>query len=201
MKKAFLFLALTAAVTLAGAQGKFFSEVSLGTTSYLGYSGLSLLPDANKGYTALNASFTMGLRHHGNKSIGLRFDANQFNTSAISTGETCGIMSLSLYQSSTLSLTKRIDAVFGCGFGAIGAINTLTLPGEATKQYFRWGIVGQFEVGLNYNISENKFIGLRAGYSGGALFSTTTPLPDGVERNKLSGFSALQTGITIGFKF
>ncbi len=201
MKKVFLLLALTVATTLAGAQGKFFYEVGLGTTSYLGYTGLSLLPDANKDYTALNASITAGLRHHGNKSIGLRLDVNQFNTSAISTGELCQIMSLSLYQSGTLPLTKRIDAVLGFGAGAAMACNNLTLPGEATHQYFRWGLVGQFEVGLNYNISENKFIGIRAGYSGGTLFSTTTPLPDGVERNKLYGFSALQTGITIGIKF
>ncbi len=201
MKKVFLFLALTVAATFAGAQGKFFYEAGLGTTSYLGYTGLSLLPDANKDYTALNASFTMGLRHHGNKSIGLRLDANHFNTSAISSGELCQIMSLSLYQSGTLPLTKRIDAVLGFDFGAAGAFNTLTLPGEATHQYFRWGLVGQFEVSLNYNISEKGYIGLRAGYSGGTLFSTTTPLPDGVERNKLNDFSTLQTGITFGIKF
>ncbi len=199
MKKAFFFLAVMALAATAVAQRKFFTEICAGTNSYLSYSNLSLFPASEKNYTTISEAFTLGRRGK-HIAYGLKLDETVLNTSATAFDENYSHTSLSLFYRDFWRFNERFEAFLGMSIGAYMANNSLTLGGNV-ETYQRWGIVSQYDCGLNYNINEKKYIGLHISYAHGTQVSSlpTLPVNNAVSDSKVN--NSLQARLAFGIRF
>ncbi len=199
MKKACFFLAVMALCATAVAQRKFFTEICVGTNSYLGYSNLSLLPAGEKSYSTISEAFTLGRRGK-HLAYGLKLDETVLNTAATAYDENYSHTSLSLFYRDFWRFNDRFEAFLGMSLGAYMAHNSLSLGGE-TETFQRWGIVSQYDCGLNYHLSEKKYIGLHLAYAHGTQVNAAPALPDGMAAGGSKVNNSLQARLAFGIRF
>ncbi len=199
MKKLFLILAIVAVTGTAMAQRKFFTEICVGTNSYLGYPNLSLFPDSEKSYGTISEAFTLGRRGK-HIAYGLKLDETVLNTSATALAESYSHTSLSLFYRDFWRFGERFEAFLGMSLGAYMANNSLTV-GNETETYQRWGLCSQYDCGLNYHINEKKYIGLHISYAHGTQLSTPPTLPLDAEVSDSKINNSLQARLAFGIRF
>ncbi len=113
-----------------------------------------------------------------NKSLyGLQYRINSFQTSAIVANEQVLHTGLALMYRHYEPMWSKVDAFLGAKAGLSMMINDIRNTG--TKSQIRWGSFMEFELGLNFNISEKTYIGVSGAAMLGNNFPKDLTLPAG----------------------
>lgn len=174
--------------------------VELGMTTLTNYSALSLFEDATPGYSTGNTGIHFGYRHN-DAMIGLKVSVANFNTSAIALNEQGGPIDLLLMSRYYAPINEHFEAFFGANFGATAWVNSFTYLDKDYSQV-RWGVRGEFEVGVNYKFDSRSYFGISAGiHASSTVLSKNIVLPAGLVANRKDAFEGYTLSIHYGVRF
>ncbi len=206
MKKSIVMLVCSLFIGVAGAQEngqtqkakKFELGYNVGVTTFNNYSSLSLFQDATDSYSAFSEGVYLGIRSE-NVLLGVQFQFASFNTSAINLDETAFWMDFSLMARRYVSLGGNWDIFLGAKLGLGDIHNRFSYLGtDYTRN--RLGLSSEIEMGVDYRVSRNSYIGLRAAYNGLGV-QKVDDLPAGLVKNKKQSLVGYSLMIHCGINF
>lgn len=204
MKKVIVMLACVLVIGAVGAQEnntkKFEFGANIGMNTLTNYSALSLFRDATDSYTNWNEVIHFGCREN-STLYGVKFGYSVFNTSAVGVNEMCHQMNFGVMLRRYAKISDRFEALFGLGFNAIYWSNGFSYLGNDYSRT-RWGMDGEFEIGLNYVFEGGNYFGIRAGYTvTGSTFKKDLDLPAGLNANDKRFYGGYTLSLQYGIRF
>ena len=202
MKRTILLLACLIPATLMTAQNddskvNFSLEMSNGIAKTFNYSPISLFDDATDSYTTSSFEIYAGVNLL-SQGFGIKFDASSGNTIQLF-DETYSYMNILFAWRFFAPLTSNID-IWGSINPGLGLLmNDYTASGEE-KDVTRAFLAYDFEGGLNYNITDAFYIGVKAGFFGGVLKKHDYEVPTGAIKNNHDNLAGSMLMLTLGVK-
>ena len=201
MKKLSLVAVLVAFAGVVMAQGvekKNEIGLGLGSNTFFNYPALSLFQDNQPEYTSTAERITYGHRTN-NHMWGAVLDVNGAYTSQVAYNESVLGIGLSVMYRHYGQLGQHLEPYAGVKLGGSMLMNTYDIAehGDVT----RWGLIGGFELGLNYVFDNGNFLGISTSCEFMGSLSNDYELPLGTLKNERTGIFGYGLMITYGIRF
>ena len=203
MKKVFLLVIcfFTLVVNAQEKKSGFALELGIGTSNYGNMSPISIFADPTAGYNLIASEYiSVGYCNNG-WFVGLTLDYDGGNTSFQNLNEKFFNINTMVDIRRYFKLNDMFELEAGLALGLLVHNNFFDYANEYYS-YSRYGASGYAYMGLNYNLAQNRYIGIhvRYPYMGSFLDSKPT-LPIGLEANNNTQMVGYSLQLSYGIKF
>lgn len=175
-------------------------ESNVGLLSFQDYPALSIVSDNTPSYTTSVYGFTLGRRFDESLMLGIQWGFSTLSTSYVDMNESVLHNTFSLLIRHYEHIGEKFELCGGLLFGLSLMNNGLDYQ-DNHYSFTRTGMIAEFSIGANYNLTPNTYIGLLAGMNVPSVnFSKDIKLPSSLKASEKKTFNGYHISFTYGIR-